>query len=60
MTLVSIRTPSKHKVATWSALADRSPAHAVVADIDLRLADLTTYHREMAHLSGVAYGGVAP
>ena len=26
----------------------------------LRLADLTTFNRDMAHLSGVPYGGVAP
>lgn len=35
MTMVSLRTPKKHKVAAWSTLADRSPTHAVVADIDL-------------------------
>ncbi len=35
MTLVSIRTPNKIKVAVWSALADRAPAHAVVGEVDL-------------------------
>lgn len=37
MTLVSIRTPSKRKVAAWSALVDRMPAHAIVGEIDLVL-----------------------
>ena len=35
MTLVPLRTPRKHKVVAWSALADRVPVHAVVADLDL-------------------------
>ena len=35
MTLVSIRTPNKHKVAVWSTLADRAPIHALVGEVDL-------------------------
>jgi glutamate synthase domain-containing protein 2/nitrite reductase/ring-hydroxylating ferredoxin subunit len=35
MTLVSIRSPSKIKVAQWSALADRKPAYALVGEVDL-------------------------
>jgi glutamate synthase domain-containing protein 2/nitrite reductase/ring-hydroxylating ferredoxin subunit len=35
MTLVSIRTPSKYKVAAWTALVDRSPVHALVGEVDL-------------------------
>ncbi|MEZ4453346.1 MAG: glutamate synthase-related protein [Nannocystaceae bacterium] len=35
MSLIQIRTDRRAKVATWSALADRKPAYALVAGVDL-------------------------
>ena len=49
MTLVPLRTPKKHKVAAWTALADRSPTHAVVADVDLVI---TRYDDKVSVLYG--------
>lgn len=49
MTLVSIRTPSKHKVAVWSTLADRAPIHAVVGEVDLVI---TRYDDQVSVLYG--------
>lgn len=49
MTLVEIRTPNKHKVAVWSELADRAPAHAVVGEVDLVI---TRYDDKVSVLYG--------
>ena len=35
MTVTKLRAPEKVEVARWSALQDRTPAYALVADVDL-------------------------
>ncbi|MCA9694359.1 MAG: Rieske (2Fe-2S) protein, partial [Myxococcales bacterium] len=35
MGLIQIRTEDRYKVATWSELADRAPAYALVREVDL-------------------------
>lgn len=63
-------------MATWSEVPDREPIGGMVDGIDLMqvlaracghqhlsefsLDDLTTFDRDMAHLTGIAYGGVLP
>lgn len=49
MSLVQIRSERRVKVATWSALADRKPTHAVVAGVDLVI---TRYDDQVSVLYG--------
>ena len=44
----------KVQVADWNEMEPLQPAYALVANVDL-----TTWKREMAHLTGIAYGGVS-